>query len=132
MPDNETKKASVPGTGGVLESDPSEALIAQFIQGSDILIMDSQYTASEYQTHINWGHGCVDEVVRLAALANVKHLYLFHHDPAHDDECVSAMLDHAVELVRSIGSPMRVSAAREEEEIQLHMPQPAGHSVDRS
>ncbi len=131
MPDNETKKGGVSATSGVLEPDPSEAAIAQFIRGVDVVIMDSQYTAAEYQTHINWGHGCVDEVVRLAASSNVKHLYLFHHDPAHDDDCISRMLDHALDLVKDIGSPMRVSAAREEEEIQMQVPQPAGHQSDK-
>ena len=112
MPDNETKRGS-----GQVES--SDKLLADFIRGADVLIMDSQYTADEYQTHIGWGHGCIDEVVSMAMATRVKRLYTFHHDPAHDDRCVSGMLMHARQLVEAAGSPLIIEAAREGMEVSL-------------
>lgn len=112
MPDNETKR----GTGRV---DSSDKIMSDFVRGADVLIMDSQYTSDEYQTHIGWGHGCIDEVVRMAITTRVKRLYTFHHDPAHDDRCVSGMLMHARQLVEGAGSTLIVEAAREGMEVSL-------------
>jgi phosphoribosyl 1,2-cyclic phosphodiesterase len=119
MPDNETKRGSFNTMDGSTKPDPSEAHIAEFIQGADVLVMDSQYTADEYQTHVNWGHGCIDEVVRMAMAAGVKRLFTFHHDPGHDDRFISSMLMHARQLVERAGSPLLVEAAREGVEIAL-------------
>ena len=91
--------------------------LIEFIRGVDLLIIDSQYDCDEYSTHIGWGHGCVDEVVRLAMLGEVKRLYLFHHDPGHDDQRIDAMLAHARELAR--GSETQVFAAAEGEVVTL-------------
>ena len=62
--------------------------------------MDTQYDTEEYQQHTGWGHGCLDDVVALAIEAEVKKLFLFHHDPNHDDAKISQMLAHAREARR--------------------------------
>lgn len=101
-------------------SDRSEAQkMADFLHGTDVLILDSQFDSEEYQTHIGWGHGCVDEVVALAIEAKVKHLFLFHHDPNHSDARVSAMLKHARKLAAASGASLRIDAAREGAVVEL-------------
>lgn len=119
MPDNETLKGSPATPSGECVPDPSEKKLKDFIRDVDVLIMDTQYTAEEYQTHVGWGHGCVDEVVRMATEANVKRLFTFHHDPSHDDRFISGMLAYARQLVEKSGSPLIVEAAREGQEIRL-------------
>ena len=91
--------------------------LIDFISDVDVLIIDSQYDSDEYASHIGWGHGCVDEVVRLGLLAKVKQLYLFHHDPGHDDTKIDTILAHARHLAE--GSPMKVFAATEGEVVTL-------------
>ena len=118
MPDNETLSREGIAAGELMPS-TIEANIAEFIEGADVLILDGQYDAKEYKRHVGWGHGCVDEVVALAAAANVKRLYLFHHDPAHDDRAISAMVSHARQLAEAAGSAIFIDAAREGEEIVL-------------
>lgn len=93
--------------------------LVEFIENAEVLIMDSQYDATEYQSHIGWGHACVDDVAHLAVLARAKQLFLFHHDPAHDDEKVSRLVAHARQLVAAQGGDAHVEAAREGVEIKL-------------
>jgi phosphoribosyl 1,2-cyclic phosphodiesterase/CheY-like chemotaxis protein len=93
--------------------------LIEFIEGSDILVMDSQYDDAEYQSHVGWGHGCVDDVVAMAMMANVKKLFLFHHDPEHDDDHISRMVAWARELVKVHGESLEVDAAREGVELVL-------------
>jgi phosphoribosyl 1,2-cyclic phosphodiesterase len=54
--------------------------------GADLLIHDAQYGSAEYAERTGWGHSSVEQAVAFAALAEVKHLVTFHHDPAHTDE----------------------------------------------
>jgi phosphoribosyl 1,2-cyclic phosphodiesterase/CheY-like chemotaxis protein len=93
--------------------------LVEFVDNADILIMDSQYDAAEYQAHLGWGHACVDDVVSLAVLGRVKQLFLFHHDPGHDDETVSRLVAHARQLVLDQGAETHVEAATEGAEVAL-------------
>ncbi len=87
--------------------------LVDFIRDVEVLIIDAQYDATEYQTRVGWGHGCVDDVVALALNANVKRLYLFHHDPSHDDTKVSSMVEWGRQFVAALGETLPVEAARE-------------------
>jgi len=53
---------------------------------ADLLLHDAQYTAQEYKNRLGWGHSSMDDAVKFASLAEVKHLLLAHHDPNHTDE----------------------------------------------
>jgi phosphoribosyl 1,2-cyclic phosphodiesterase len=90
-----------------------------FIRDADVLILDSQYSRTEYRRHTGWGHGCVEESVNLALQADVKKLVLFHHDPNHDDQMVDDFVRHARALVRKQHGKLRIEAAREGMVIRL-------------
>jgi hypothetical protein len=51
--------------------------------------------------------------------AGVGCLFLFHHDPNHDDAQIDAMVAEARRQVAEAGSNLRVEAARELVEIVL-------------
>jgi phosphoribosyl 1,2-cyclic phosphodiesterase len=95
------------------------ARITEFVRGCDVLVMDTQYDCQEYQSHIGWGHGCVDEVVQLALNAQVKRLFLFHHDPDHEDLKIDQMVQHAREVVARRQAALEVDAAREGLAVRL-------------
>jgi phosphoribosyl 1,2-cyclic phosphodiesterase len=101
------------------EASPGEtfASVSELINGAELLLLDSQYTAEEYPAHAGWGHGCLDDVVRIAGDAGAKRLYLFHHDPSHSDEFIEGMVARARELAS--GYDMDVDAAREGEQVVL-------------
>lgn len=127
FPDNEPHCRYEPD-GSVLPSRADASLeyaraqeqrMVEFVRGADVLILDAQYDRAEYVRHVGWGHGCVDDVVALAIKAEVKQLFLFHHDPDHDDAKVESMLAHARRLVSAQNSSLQVHAAREGELVQL-------------
>jgi len=95
------------------------AALVQFLRGSDILILDCQYTDQEYTKHIGWGHGSISSAVGLALDAEVQTLVLFHHDPSHDDAMVDRMVESARELVMKSGSNLEVTGAQQGSEILL-------------
>jgi ribonuclease BN (tRNA processing enzyme) len=91
----------------------------EFLKEADVLILDSQYTDEKYQEHVGWGHGALSRVVSLALEARVRKLFLFHHDPQHDDYKIDEMLERARLLVVESGRALEVEAARESAEIWL-------------
>src|SRR5260370_9961256 len=91
----------------------------EFLQGCDVVILDTQYTDEEYAQHIGWGHSSLSSVVSLALDAEVRQLLLFHHDPNHDDEMIDKMVEHARALVKKSGKTLEVEGARQGAEILL-------------
>jgi phosphoribosyl 1,2-cyclic phosphodiesterase len=89
----------------------------ELADGVDLLLHDAQYTAEEFAERAEFGHSVVEYPVALAEACGVRHLVLFHHDPAHTDVEVDAI------LARLAGASVPISAAAEEEVIWL--PEPA-------
>jgi phosphoribosyl 1,2-cyclic phosphodiesterase/CheY-like chemotaxis protein len=97
----------------------ARAKLVEFLQQTDILIIDAQYTDEEYAQKVGWGHGSLSSVVSLAVDAKVRKLFLFHHDPNHDDRKIDEMVEAARTLVLESGQPVEVEAAREGAEVWL-------------
>lgn len=66
--------------------DQKQQEIIAAVQGVDALIIDSSYTAEEYVKKKGWGHGTYAGAIQLAKAANVKKLFLTHHEPTRTDE----------------------------------------------
>lgn len=96
-----------------------EDRLIDFIEGTDILIVDCQYDAAEYDQHVGWGHSSLDDSVALAIKAKAKRLFTFHHDPDHTDEKVDQMVEKGRQLAAQAGSSLIVEGAREGLEVVL-------------
>ncbi len=78
--------------------------------GADLLIHDAQYTAREYAERVGWGHSAMPDAFAFAALAGVKHLVPFHHDPDHSDGDIDRMITSTIALT---DPPFTVTAGAE-------------------
>ncbi|MEP7201279.1 MAG: MBL fold metallo-hydrolase [Ilumatobacteraceae bacterium] len=83
-------------------------------RGVDLLIHDSQYTASELPFRIHFGHSAANYAVGLAKECGVGRVLLFHHDPERTDAEVAA-----IERALRVGEDITVDAAREGTTILL-------------
>ena len=68
--------------------------------GADLLIHDAQYGSDQYTEHVGWGHSTIEQAFAFAALAGVRHLVPFHHDPAHSDDDVDRLVATAAAAAR--------------------------------
>jgi phosphoribosyl 1,2-cyclic phosphodiesterase len=87
--------------------------LVSFLKGVDVLIHDATYFDDEYRQRVGTGHSPVSAVLTLAAEARVKRLYLFHHDPSHDDEAIGRMESIARYFFEQRRLPIACWAARE-------------------
>jgi phosphoribosyl 1,2-cyclic phosphodiesterase len=83
---------------------------------ADLLVHDAQYTRDEYLAHVGWGHSAIDDTIAFAALARVKHLVTFHHDPSHDDDEIECL---TVAATRAATPTFTVTAGAEGDAFQL-------------
>jgi phosphoribosyl 1,2-cyclic phosphodiesterase len=66
--------------------------IDAFAAGADLYIREAQYTEEEYPSKRGWGHATWKDAVNSAHQAKVARLFLYHHDPVHDDEMLDRIL----------------------------------------
>jgi ribonuclease BN (tRNA processing enzyme) len=100
-------------------AEEERALLVEFLKGSDLLILDAQYTEREYESRIGWGHGSLASAVTLAHHAHARTLVLFHHDPNHDDSKIDKMLEAARDCAHKTRPTLEIIAAREGVELTL-------------
>ena len=94
--------------------------LAHWCENSDLLVHDAQYSPVEYKTHAGFGHSTYDEALSLADMAGVNELAFFHHDPAHSDADVDALIEQAHGNHRSAGrADVNAFPAGEDQEITL-------------
>ena len=63
--------------------------------GVDVLIHDAQYNDAEYEERVGWGHSTMTHALAFADAAGVGRFVPFHHDPRHDDDMLTRLLDEA-------------------------------------
>ena len=72
--------------------------ILALIDGADVFIYDTTYTAAEYDAHRGWGHSTWQEGAALAREAGVGTYVPFHHDPSHDDDFMARVERNAQDV----------------------------------
>ncbi len=76
----------------------ADARLNAIAQKADLLVYDAQYTPQEYEQRHGWGHSTWRDAVTVAREAGIPRVVLFHHDPAHDDDALEAILAEAQDV----------------------------------
>jgi phosphoribosyl 1,2-cyclic phosphodiesterase len=96
--------------------------MTHFFRDADLLIFDAMYTfADAISVKADWGHSSNIVGVELAEQAKVKHLVLFHHEPANNDVALNRLLMETrryEELTRG-DHQLHISAAYDGLEIDI-------------
>jgi len=87
--------------------------VVALAKDADIMVYDSAYTNEEYPKFKGWGHSTWQEAIKVAEVAGVKQTFLFHHEPAHNDEKMDQIAKEAAKERKG------VRPAVEGEEITL-------------
>lgn len=94
--------------------------LVDWCRGADLLVHDAQYSREEYVTHAGYGHSTFEQALALAERAEVQQLAFFHHDPAHSDSDIDALIEEALGNHREGGrTEVPTFPAVEEQEVQL-------------
>jgi len=76
-----------------LDSDAETSAMVEFYHGADLVIFDAMYSLKEaIHDKSDWGHSSNVIGVDICLRAAVRHLCMFHHEPAHNDDAIHAIL----------------------------------------
>ena len=105
-----------------LENRAQTERFVRFFQEADLVVFDAMYSlADAISVKADWGHSSNIIGVELCQMARVKHLVLFHHEPAYDDATIEGVLRETrrfEELTRGTQA-LQVSAAYDGLEIDV-------------
>ena len=105
-----------------LENRAQTARFVKFFHEADVVVFDAMYSlADAISVKADWGHSSNIIGVELCQMARVKHLVLFHHEPAYDDATIEGVLRETrrlEELTRGTQA-LQVSAAYDGLEIDV-------------
>jgi phosphoribosyl 1,2-cyclic phosphodiesterase len=105
-----------------LENRAQTERFVRFFQNADVVVFDAMYSlADAISVKADWGHSSNIIGVELCQMARVKHLVLFHHEPAYDDATIESVLRETrrfEELTRGTQA-LRVSAAYDGLEVEV-------------
>lgn len=101
--------------------DDANKRFINFIQGTDLLIADCQYTPDEYPSvKRNWGHSSWDFCLDSMMKANAGKMILTHHDPSRSDDELDKILIKVREIARDNNiDPKHIMTAQENMEISI-------------
>ena len=85
--------------------------INKFFSNADVLIHDTQFNSTEFESHIGWGHSSFEMAIDTAKKEGVKRLVFFHHDPNHNDAQLETM--EKTYQAQTAGTGLNVIMARE-------------------
>ena len=101
--------------------DPSYPFV-EFFRAADLLIFDAMYSlADQISLKEDWGHSSNMVAVELAQMAGVRHLVMYHHEPAYDDRMIATILSETrrYEEISRDGAALTVSSAYDGLEIEV-------------
>jgi anti-anti-sigma factor len=90
-----------------------------FYRNADVLVFDAMFSVRESFIKEDWGHSSALIGADIARAANVKQLYLFHHDPTSTDLEIMRVLQETREYLARHKQPPEVYAAQEEMVVRL-------------
>jgi len=108
---------------GTAEStvDSANDRFVEFIRGTDLLVVDGQYTPEEYPAHRRgFGHSSWNYCLDWMKAAHAEKMVLTHHDPARTDEALDRIFDDIRRAAGERGlNPEKIMLAREGQEIAV-------------
>jgi phosphoribosyl 1,2-cyclic phosphodiesterase len=126
--DHEIRHGPDPFDPRQAQSKAAEQRLREHIRGVDLAYVDGQYFRDEYDgkkgigvtmqvKRIDWGHGCIEDVVARAAECGVQRTLIGHHDPERtwvDRLAADRWLDQQCE-----GKPYKIELAKGESVVDI-------------
>ena len=97
-----------------LQSETAIEGMVEFYRNADLVVFDAMYSLNEMiNSKAAWGHSSNVVGVDLCLRARAKHYCMFHHEPAHSDVTIHAVLGETRRYAEIVGDgqALQVSAA---------------------
>lgn len=126
--DHELRHGANAGDERQLQSQRADTLLTENCMDVDAAYFDGQYYRSEYDgkssvgmvqatSRVDWGHGCIEDVVDRARKCHIKRTLIGHHDP--ERTWMARMEMDAFLAEQCKGQPFQIELAKSEYVLDL-------------
>jgi hypothetical protein len=126
--DHETRHGTDPKDPRQIQSEQAESRLIKESQGVDAAYFDGQYLRDEYDgtkaigdtmavKRMDWGHGCIEDVIERVKRCHIKQTFIGHHDPERSWPA-RLELDRWLDA-QCAGKPYRIQLAKSEDVLDL-------------
>ena len=128
--DHELRHGPDPADPRQVRSQAAEARLLEQCRGADAAYFDGQYFLSEYHglegigsspplSRVDWGHGCIEDIVARGRRCGVRRVFIGHHDPERPWQERLRIDRELATVSEESGGKLRVELARPETVVDL-------------
>ena len=100
-------------------ADLLHARLVDYIRGADLLIVEGEYTKTEYEKHIGWGHSTFNDAIQLAIDSNVPYTVTHHHNQERTDEQLKLIHHKFLAYLKKENINLNLAFAKENTFIEI-------------
>lgn len=96
------------------------ARLIDYVRGANVLIIDGEYTKSEYYNgHVGWGHSTLNDAIQVGLDANVPYVIIHHHNQERTDSQIRLIYNKLLAFLNKENIDLQLAFAKEGSYINL-------------
>lgn len=125
LTDHEPYKKRLHGQHPSLEhynhnADLLHARLIDYVRGADVLIIEGEYTKSEYYNgHVGWGHSTLNDAIQVGLDAGVPYVILHHHNQDRTDSQIKLIYGKLLAFLKKENIDLQLAFAKEGSYIRI-------------
>ena len=101
-------------------ADLLHARLIDYVRGANVLIIEGEYTKSEYYNgHIGWGHSTLNDAIQIGLDANVPYVILHHHNQERTDAQIDIIYSKLMAFLKKENIDLQLAFAKEGSYIKI-------------
>ena len=101
-------------------ADLLHARLIDYVRGADVLIIEGEYTKSEYYNgHVGWGHSTLNDAIQVGLDAGVPYVILHHHNQDRTDSKIKLIYSKLLAFLKKENIDLQLAFAKEGSYIRI-------------
>lgn len=102
------------------DADLLHARLIDYVRGADVLVIEGEYTKSEYYNgHVGWGHSTLNDAIQVGLDANVPYVILHHHNQERTDAQIKLIYSKLMAYLKKENINLNLAFAKEGSYINI-------------
>lgn len=101
-------------------ADLLHARLIDYVRGADVLIIEGEYTKSEYYNgHVGWGHSTLNDAIQVGLDAKVPYVVIHHHNQERTDSQIKLIYSKLLAFLKKENIDLQLAFAKEGSYIRI-------------
>ncbi|TXJ55315.1 MBL fold metallo-hydrolase [Brachyspira aalborgi] len=101
-------------------ADLLHARLIDYVRGANVLIIEGEYTKSEYYNgHVGWGHSTLNDAIQVGLDAEVPYVVIHHHNQDRTDSQIKLIYSKLLAFLQKENIDLQLAFAKEGSYIKI-------------